>query len=139
MRPFIGVSRELDQSTITPRAILQNGKHEFFVMLTSILEDQKGFSPQEDPDNPSTRYLGSAYRLYSRYRFRYKNNLSIGLTGEKDAGEEFFNGSQSGFDFYSAHAFWKYPGKINKIAIWRFSSSIWTRSNYLVWIGLWEI
>ncbi|NND77198.1 MAG: hypothetical protein HKN39_03370 [Flavobacteriales bacterium] len=132
LRPFIDVSRELDQSTITPRAILQNGKHEFFVMHTSILEQQLGFTYAEDGE--STRYLGSAHRLYSRYRFRYKNNLSIGLTGEKDAGEEFFRGSQSGFDFYSGHAFWKYPGKINKVAIGDFQAQF--GQGLTIWSGL---
>lgn len=117
LRPFIGVSRELDQSSVSLRTVFKNGKHEFFILGTGILEEQKGFSDPEDLGDPNSRYLGSPFRLYSRYRFRFKNNLSIGITGEKDAGEQMFKESQDGFDFYSGHAFWKYPGKINKIAI----------------------
>jgi len=101
LRPFIKVSRELDQSTISPRAILKNGNHEFFVLSSRILEKQKGYLPFEEGEEGSlnSRYFGNPYRIYSRYRFRYKNNLSFGLTGEKDAGEHFFNETQSGFDF----------------------------------------
>ena len=118
--PFVGVYRSEDQIVINPRTVIKNGKHEFFVMYTEVLEEQEGFSAiseEELEDNPNRRYLGSPIRLYSRYRFRFKNNISIGFTGEKDAGEEFFKGSQNGFDFYSGHVFWYYPGKIKKVAI----------------------
>jgi hypothetical protein len=51
-------------------------------------------------------YLGSPFRLYTRYRFRYRQNISLGFTAEKDEGEEFFQGiAEEGFDFYSAHLF----------------------------------
>ena len=39
-------------------------------------------------------YLGSPYRVYTRYRFRYRQNISFGFTAEKDEGEEFFKGTQ---------------------------------------------
>jgi hypothetical protein len=39
-----------------------------------------------------------------KYRFNYLNNIKIGLTAEKDAGEEFFKGSNRYcFDFYSGY------------------------------------
>ncbi|MEZ4759397.1 MAG: hypothetical protein R2810_06365 [Flavobacteriales bacterium] len=54
----------------------------------------------------SRLYLGPSYKLYTRYRFRYRQNISFGITAEKDEGEEFFTGAQpDGFDFYSAHLF----------------------------------
>ena len=55
--------------------------------------------------------------------FKYQNHLSFGITTEKDAGETFLGNSQAenlfdlqrpkGFDFYSAHFFFK--GKLVKL------------------------
>lgn len=135
--PFIAISRSEDQIVINPRTVLKNGKHEFFIMHTSVLEEQKGYSEisqEELEENPNRRYLGSQSRIYSRYRFRFKNNISIGLTGEKDPGEEFFQGSQSGFDFYSGHLYWNYPGKIKKIALGDYHAQF--GQGLTVWSGL---
>ncbi len=136
LKPFIKVSRNLDQSSITPRAILKNGNHEFFILTSRILEQQRGFLPFEEGEegNLNSRYFGNPYRIYSRYRFRYKNNLSFGLTGEKDAGEHFFNETQSGFDFYSGHLYWKSSGKINKIALGDFQAQF--GQGLTIWSGL---
>ncbi|MFQ5448464.1 MAG: helix-hairpin-helix domain-containing protein, partial [Saprospiraceae bacterium] len=49
----------------------------------------------------------------------YYDLLSMGLTAEKDVGEEFFKGQNTqGFDFYSAHFFMKNPeGKLRAAAL----------------------
>ena len=53
-----------------------------------------------------------------RYRNTYKDRISWGLTAEKDAGEEFFTGNnKAGFDYYSAHLFFKDVWKFKKIAL----------------------
>ena len=84
--------------------IIKDGTHTFLIRTLQVLEEQKGFSPKETPDD--VRYMGSPLKLYTRYRFNYGTQISFGVTGEKDAGEEFFKGSQKqGFDFYSAHFF----------------------------------
>ncbi len=63
-------------------------------------------------------YLGSPYRLYTRFRFRYRQNVSFGITAEKDEGEQFFKGQQSqGFDYYSAHLFLRDFGRLKALAI----------------------
>jgi hypothetical protein len=44
--------------------------------------------------------------------------MSVGVTMEKDPGEEFFKGSQKqGFDFYSAHAFYKGGKYLRAVAL----------------------
>ena len=56
--------------------------------------------------------------MYARYRFRYRQNVSFGITAEKDEGEEFFKGSQkNGFDYYSAHLFLRDIGRLKAVAI----------------------
>jgi len=66
-----------------------------------------------------THYLGSPYKLYLRYYHQPSSALSYGITMEKDAGEEFFKGTQAkGFDFYSVHFFYKpTKGIVKTIAI----------------------
>jgi len=119
--PFIKVKGEFDDKQITPGELLRNGKHEVFLRFHTVLEEQKGFLPIDSADlaqSPNSRYLGSKEKMYARYRFKYSNNISIGMTAEKDVGEEFFNGTQSnGFDFYSAHIFAKNLGFVKRLAI----------------------
>ena len=94
------------------------GKHEVLTRYTRVLETKAGYLPQTDSTltaNPNKQYLGSPDQFYLRYRGQYKDRLSYGITAEKDAGEEFFRGTQKqGFDYYSAHIF------INKL--WKFKS-----------------
>jgi hypothetical protein len=109
MLPFVVVTTDFKKRQITLGDIFSNGKNQLFVRYAQVLQEQKGYSPISDEElaeKPNSRYLGSPARIYSRYRFTYYNSLSVGVTAEKDPGEEFFKGSQPhGFDFYSAH-FW---------------------------------
>src|SRR4030095_5125159 len=84
------------------RRRFKNGDHGLLVRFSQIVEKAKGF----DKLTPGTKYLGGAQRVFLRYRYRYKNLLQFGLSADKDAGEQFFKGSQHyGFDFYSFHFF----------------------------------
>ena len=104
--PFIDVKSESALLRKGFANIIKDGTHTILVRTQHVLEEQKGFSPKEQPND--TRYLGSPLKLYTRYRFNYGTQIIFGITGEKDAGEEFFKGSQKkGFDFYSAHFFIK--------------------------------
>ncbi len=89
------------------RRALKYGRNVIFLRQQRVVEEQKGFSPL-DSGSTAQRFLGSPDRLYLRYRMSYKDKLSIGVTAEKDAGEQFFRGTnKKGFDFYSAHLFVK--------------------------------
>ncbi|MCR4964366.1 MAG: hypothetical protein K6A41_01780 [Bacteroidales bacterium] len=62
-----------------------------------VLERQAGY----DTSRP-THYDGSRDHLCFRYTFNSQDKLLIKISGEKDAGEQFFRGQQRyGFDFYS--------------------------------------
>ncbi|MFP5470674.1 MAG: hypothetical protein ACLGGV_03690 [Bacteroidia bacterium] len=104
--PFVKVTTDLDAPTFSVKEITSEGEHELITRWQNTLEKQSGFTKtdQEKIDSPNSYYLGSSDKLYMRYRFRYLNNVSFGVTSEKDPGEEFFKGTQTqGFDFYSAH------------------------------------
>lgn len=119
--PFIKVSDNFDSPNITFKEMMKNGGHEVFIRDSRTLEDAKGFSDIDDSTlaaSPNSRYLGSRDQVYFKYRFKYGNNVSWGIVGEKDRGEEFFKGTQkSGFDFYSAHLFLQNFGKVKELAL----------------------
>jgi hypothetical protein len=118
---FAEVKSDVDTPRLNPREVLKEGNHQLIIRNSRVLEEQKGFTDADDSTlaaNPNARYLGSKDRLYARYRFNYSSKLAWGFTAEKDAGEEFFRGSQpNGFDFYSAHLFLRNMGNLKALAI----------------------
>lgn len=143
IRPFVTVRDQPRGTSASLKEIIKNSENEFIVRSVLNLEQRRGFMNQRNPfgarytfpngsplpdfDDPqvvdSLRannrvYLGSPYKLYTRYRFRYRQNISFGFTAEKDEGEEFFRGSQpQGFDFYSAHLFLRDMGRVKALAL----------------------
>ena len=117
--PYIKVAGADDQSRPSIGTILKNGKHQFISRVDWIEEEKKGYiKPEPDVIDPPNFYQGNRYRFFNRYRFSYLRKLSVGFTVEKDAGEEFFEGSnKNGFDFNSAHLFVRDAGPFKKIAL----------------------
>jgi hypothetical protein len=100
------------------RRRLKNGDHGLLLRFSQIVEKANGF----DRLTPGTKYLGGRQRIFLRYRYRFKNLLQFGLSADKDAGEQFFKGSQHyGFDFYSFHFFARKIGKIQALALGDFT------------------
>lgn len=128
--PFITVNTVLDSPHTSFKDLVDNAENTIFIRYTRILENQKGYRDVSDEDwlkSKNTKYLGSPEQLYLRYRFKYLNNISVGFTMEKDAGESFWGNNkakelfgtqqQKGFDFYSAHFYLKNIGKVKGLAI----------------------
>jgi len=126
IEPFVTVSDDLPRRHFTRSNIMDEGENVLFLRYQQLLEQQKGFSditPEELLANPNARYPGSPLRLYARYRFTWYQNISLGITAEKDPGEEFFTGSQpKGFDFYSGHFFLKDMGRIKVLSLGDFQA-----------------
>lgn len=117
--------------------MVKSGQHQFILRMEQTVENKKGFLPADSLSNlnPNARYLGSRQKVYARYRFTYGRYLSWGITGEKDAGEEFFNGTQKkGFDFYSAHFFIRNMGPVKALAIGDYKLSY--GQGLTLWSGL---
>jgi hypothetical protein len=97
---------------------LKGGDQSLLVRFSEILEKSKGF----DNTVPGTKYLGGRERFFFRYHYRFRNLLQYGITGDKDAGEQFFRRSEKfGFDFYSFHLFARKIGRIQAIALGDFT------------------
>lgn len=136
--PFIKVNSDVDSPQLTLRDLLTKGENQWFIRYERVLEEKKGFSPTTDSAliaSPNSRYLGDVGRIYTRYKYNYGNHISIGVTAEKDAGEELFKGTQkNGFDFYSAHFFIRNQGKIKQLAIGDFQAQFGQGLTF--WSGL---
>lgn len=99
---------------------IRGGEHSILMRNTRILEKGRGYNKAL-----STYYPGSPDHLLLRYRYQYKNLLQWGITADKDAGEQFFNGAQSkGFDFYSAHFFVRRLGVVKALAVGDYSVNL---------------
>ena len=137
--PFITLETEEKPNPLRAKNILQYGQHELFVRGQRVLETQKGYVPLSDSvlaENPDkARYLGSPYKIYTRYRFNYSKRVLFGITAEKDAGEEFFKGSnRQGFDFYSAHLQLNDIGPLKSLIVGDYH--IQTGQGLTLWSGL---
>ncbi len=128
--PFVTVTTNFESPHTSVRDLFSNATNELFLRYSRVLEDQSGYNEISDEDwlaSNNKVYLGSADRMYVRYRFKYLTNLSVGFTAEKDAGESFLGNkraeelfgikTQKGFDFYSAHFYMKNIGPIKAMAV----------------------
>lgn len=115
--PFVDIRTPGDQSTkgnLLQRVTKE--KNNYLILRTErILEAQEGYTRSD-----SSRYLGSPYKIYGRFRASHSKDFSLGLTFEKDPGEQIAfdpNQKQYGFDYYSFHLFLEEKGNFKKIAI----------------------
>ncbi len=96
------------------------GSNTLLFRYGKIAEQAKGYKTPEREE--ASHYLGSRDRFFVRYKYNYNNLLQYGMLGAKDAGEEFFKGSQkNGFDFYSFHFFARNIGIIKQLALGDFT------------------
>lgn len=116
--PYVKV-KSSDASAL-PKDWLREGQHQIMLRWGREIEERRGYTIT---DTTRSRFLGDRNALYMRYRFSFSNRISFGLTAEKDAGEEFFTGSnRRGFDFYSAHFFYQNPkGRLKNFALGDFN------------------
>ena len=108
--PFLTVNDRLDNLHITFKEALKQGKFDLFLRYQPGIESKSGYEDVPDSILQSSNqyYYGNPDKYYSRFRYSYKTNISVGITAEKDPGEQFFKGAQkNGFDFYSFHAFYR--------------------------------
>ncbi len=119
--PFVRVGNAVPL-LVDMKQRLNGGQHSLLFRSQQALEKSKGFIRADSIVN---RYQGNSHRLFFRYKYVYRNLLQFGVTGDKDAGEQFFKGKQkSGFDFYSFHLFARKLGIIKLLAIGDFTVNL---------------
>jgi hypothetical protein len=124
--PFIRVG-EARTYKMNWKNALKYGKSEVFLRYQRDLQKREGYIQKPDSIlelSPNKQYQGSPDKIYTRYRYTYKDKISWGVTGEKDAGEQFFRGAQKqGFDFYSGHLMIANQGVIKKVVVGDFQAN----------------
>ncbi len=78
--------------------------NQLIIRTQRIMEEASGYKDFTDDGIDNPKYLGNPYKYYAQYKNRYSDFLRIGVTMEKDYGEEFFKGhNRKGFDYYSGY------------------------------------
>ncbi len=135
---FVTVEETATAMALSPSSALKHGRHQAFVRLQQVLQEQKGYLPATDShlaESPNSRYLGSRLKIYNRYQFNYQRQVQAGYVAEKDQGEEFFRGSNPrGFDFYTMHFQINDAGKFKTIALGDFQAGF--GQGLVLWSGL---
>lgn len=139
--PFVDVKGEVEDFRVPTTKLFFGGTHTIFTRFTRILEDQEGYQSSINNDNPDStytvapKYLGSPNKIFTRYRYKYSQKISYGITAEKDAGEQFLSGTNpQGFDFYSAHFYMKDVGPFKHIALGDYEVRL--GQGLIAWTGL---
>ncbi|MDR0604174.1 MAG: hypothetical protein LBG80_07735 [Bacteroidales bacterium] len=115
------------QQKLNLRNAFKYGKNRILMRYGQTLEKQQGYIDVSDEvleKRPNAVYLGSPQSYLIKYTFNYNNRIRFGFTADKDAGEEFFKGSNKwGFDFYSLHLFVKDISIFKTIAVGDYHAS----------------
>ncbi|MBC5993640.1 hypothetical protein [Pontibacter cellulosilyticus] len=120
--PFVHVDDaglNADQRPLWQRVIGEDN-NALILRYERTLQQRRGYMPLDTNGRASSRYAGSPDKLYMRYRVSHTRDYSLGITAEKDAGEEFTwspTTHRYGFDFYSAHLQLYNKGKFKTIAL----------------------
>ena len=110
---FVYVGEVKTRSFPSLRQIAKYGKHELMGMVKVPLYERKG-----DADGS---YMGSRYKHWLRYQFRYSDKVKMGFTGSKDAGEPFMSkGNGAGYDFYSFYLQIRAWGRLKNLTLGRY-------------------
>lgn len=127
---FVELGREGRPQPLSATDFYATGQHQLLLRTTRYAEQLSGY------DGEGSDYLGSPWSTRARYLYRLGRTVSFGFTAEKDAGEEFFQGSQPhGFDFYSAHFFLHRPkGWLKTVAVGDYQ--LQAGQGLVLWSGL---
>ncbi|MCU0442046.1 MAG: helix-hairpin-helix domain-containing protein [Bacteroidia bacterium] len=96
---FVETANDRNTKYTLLRERFYTGKHHLIVTYDRDLQQAKGYQT-------ANGFLGPSYRQVTRYRYQHPGGMSYGFTGEKDAGEIWFNSAQKVlYDFQSAHLY----------------------------------
>jgi hypothetical protein len=123
--PFVRVAEPGKDQRPLMRRIISTRNNSLILRYERILEESNGYKTtpvfdendnvigQQGPD-----YLGNRDRYYMRFRVQEKNDFSVGITAEKDPGEQLVWDRRTrryGMDYYSGHIMLE-----NKLGLKRF-------------------
>ncbi|MEQ8423131.1 MAG: helix-hairpin-helix domain-containing protein [Cyclobacteriaceae bacterium] len=120
--PFVTVRSNSSDGRSVFKRILHEQNNYLLLRYNRTIEDRRGYN---NDNTSASRYLGSADRIYTRFRVARASDFSFGFTFEKDAGERLEwspSNKEYGFDYYSVHAQLLNKGKIRNLIVGDFQS-----------------
>ena len=129
MLPFVVVGEVAETfKKIYWQDLLRYGKNELFFRLDKGVETKEGyqFLPEEDvnaDEANAKNYIGNSLYHSLKYRYHLKDRIQVGMTAEKDAGEQFWGMTHKGYDFYSAYALINDLGKVKTLVVGDFRAN----------------
>ncbi len=127
IRPYVSIGATLDVLAAAPSGfpavpriseITRNLRYTATQRFQRRLTLARGF----EGDDSTRAYAGSPERIYTRLQARYRRNVSINLTLEKDPGEVFGFEGQAGYDYTSAHVAINGIGRIDALVVGDYSA-----------------
>jgi len=113
IEPFIVATAVDKERKITFKSLFKRPKNKLLIRYSQILEKKAGYN-----NNRTTHYVGTPQQYTFRYNFSASEHITLGFSGKKNAGEEFFKGSQKqGFGFYSMHLQLKKIGILQSVIL----------------------
>ncbi|MES2622588.1 MAG: helix-hairpin-helix domain-containing protein [Bacteroidota bacterium] len=113
MLPYVMVDSDVKDIHVSLKKLLSKGNFVFLSRYKQQIEKSAGYKRTDGKG-----YTGSPFNLFVRFRYTYGTKFSYGFTAEKDAGEEFFKGSnKKGFDYYSGHLFLRNIKQLKALAL----------------------
>lgn len=117
---YIGDSKNQGQA-VSGSNMLQHARHEVQFRLDKTMTPRAGYSEFSDSilnRYPNRKYRGEDFYHSLRYAFRYRNNIQMGITAEKDAGEPFFKqGYPKRYDHHGFHLIVRDIGRLKAVAL----------------------
>lgn len=133
MLPFITISEGRLLEDFKIKDLLNEGKQDLMFRYGRALQLSEGYLRSEDSNQ--SRYLGRPDRYFIRYRYQLPKRFQFAINMKKDAGEQFFKGTQKhGFDFYSASLHFNEVGRVKNLVLGDYSLQIGQGLN--LWSGL---
>ena len=112
--PFVSITEVQDSRPFMTRLLNEENNY-LLLRYSRTLQESEGYLR-----NDSTGYLGDRNTIYGRFRVSKSDDFSLGITFEKDAGEQFSidpKENQYGFDFYSYHFAIQNKGKLKNLIV----------------------
>lgn len=123
IEPYIIIRPKSEFPALTPRNLFRYGKHDLLLRFSRTFPDAAGFiaGDSEKLARPGYFYPGDAAKYSFRYNYNWFGKVRAGIAGEKDPGEEFFAGNQSGgMDHYSAYVALQNTGVLQTLVVGNF-------------------
>ncbi len=112
--PFVSITEIQDSRPFMTRLLNEENNY-LLLRYTRTLQESEGYQREDD-----SGYLGDQNTVYGRFRVSHSDDFSLGITFEKDAGEQFNldpKQNQYGFDFYSYHFAIQNKGKLKNLIV----------------------